>query len=260
MLTAIGEKVKKEIANLNIEAIEATEENLFSIKKLRAELNNNFKELEERRKYIKGVVLKPYDDFDAKYKNLIAAEFQNADALLKDKTSIVENEILTQKTDNLKCYFTEKNTFDFIKFEDLGLKITKSLSDKSIQTEIDRKLNQVESDLSTIETLEHKDRVLAKYQISKDLNHAISNVNIEIQKEKEIAQAKETAKQAVSVAEKPIETPIEKTEAPAIEEPVKEDTPETDTKIYKMNFSVMGTKEQLKSIKDFMEQKGIKYE
>ena len=257
MLSAIGEKVKTEIANLNIEAIEATEENLSSIKKLRAELNKNFSDLEERRKFIKGVVLKPYDDFDVNYKNLIAVEFQNADALLKDKASIVESEILTKKTDNLKAYFVKKNRFDFIKFEDFGLKITKSSSDKSIQTEIDRKLKQVEGDLAVIETLEHKDRVLAKYHISKDLNHAISNVNIEIQKEKEIAEAK--SKQVALVTEKTTDAPVEKPEEPVIEGHVK-GTPEADTKIYKMNFSVFGTKSQLKSIKEFMEEKGIKYE
>ena len=255
MLSAIGEKVKTEIANLNIEAIEATEENLSTIKKLRAALNGNFSELEERRKYIKSTVLKPYDDFEENYKKLIAGEFKAADILLKDKAVFVDDSILSKKIDGLKTYFSEKNTFEFIKFEDLGLKIIKSASDKSIQTEIDNKLKQIANDLAVIETLEHKDRVLAKYQLSKDLNASISSVNIEIQKEKEIKDAEEAKKAqrvVTVVAPKPeiIETSV-------IEEPKQAES--VDNKKYKMNFSVIGTKAQFKELKEFMDQKGIQY-
>ena len=47
-----------------------------------------------------------------------------------------------------------------------------------------------------------------------------------------------------------------------IEEPKEEvkEPVEEDAKVYKMNFSVFGTKAQLKSIKEFLEKEGIQYE
>ncbi len=265
MLSAIGEKVKTEIANLNIEAIEATEENLSTIKKLRAALNGNFSELEERRKYIKSTVLKPYDDFEENYKKLIAGEFKAADILLKDKAVFVDDSILSKKIDGLKTYFSEKNTFEFIKFEDLGLKIIKSASDKSIQTEIDNKLKQIANDLAVIETLEHKDRVLAKYQLSKDLNGSISSVNIEVQRENAIKAAAEKAAEAKKeqIAEPTPEAIAEPAEEPLfidVPNPVFVDPEPEDAKIYSSSFRVFGTKSQFKELKEFMNLKGIKYE
>jgi hypothetical protein len=94
-------------------------------------------------------------------------------------------------------------------------------------------------------------RVLAKYQIVKDLNHAISEVNLEVQREDAIrARQKEQEAAKAEVKPEPIVQP-----KPAESEPAKE--PE---QTFKCSFMVYGTKDQLRELKEFMNAKGLKYE
>lgn len=65
----IAKNVEAKIESLNIDTLEPTEDNLSVIKSTRAELNNDFKTLEEQRKMVKDIVLKDYNAFEDKYKN-----------------------------------------------------------------------------------------------------------------------------------------------------------------------------------------------
>lgn len=250
-LENIGELVKAKIDSIGIDSIEATEENLSVLKSTRAALNNQFKDFEDRRKFIKDNVLKPYNDFEDKYKSFITINFKNADDQLKSKITTVETGILNTKIDGLKAYFAENNPFDFIKFEQLGLKITRSASDKSIKDHIDAGINQVEIDIETINTLPNKERVLAQYQMNLDLNASISSVNIAIEREKQIEARKQEAAK-----------PIVQQDQPVIEEPKQAPPVENaeDNKLYKTSFKIVATKQQIRDLKQFMEERGISYE
>lgn len=255
-LENIGEFVKEKIASIGIDSIEATEVNLSVLKSTRAALNNQFKDFEDRRKFIKDTVLKPYDDFEDKYKSFITINFKNADDQLKGKITTVESGILNNKIDALKVYFSENNPFDFVKFEQLGLKITRSASDKSIKNQIDLALSQIAVDIETINTLQHKERVLAQYQMSLDLNAAISSVNIAIERENQIEAAekeKEVIQQEAPKALPVIEEPKD-VEPEAIAEVVE------NSELYKTSFKIIATKQQIRDLKQFMEEKGIRYE
>lgn len=255
-LENIGEFVKEKIASIGIDSIEATEANLSVLKSTRAALNNQFKDFEDRRKFIKDTVLKPYDDFEAQYKSFITINFKNADDQLKGKITTVESGILNNKIDALKVYFSENNPFDFVKFEQLGLKITRSVSDKSIKQQIDASINQIGADIETINTLQHKERVLAQYQMSLDLNAAISSVNIAIERENQIEadkKEKEVIQQEAPKALPVIEEP-KAVEPEAIAEVVE------DAELYKTSFKIIATKQQIRDLKQFMEEKGIRYE
>lgn len=250
-LECIGELVKEKIASIGIDSIEATEANLSVLKSMRAALNNQFKDFEDRRKFIKDTVLKPYEDFEAQYKSFITINFKNADDQVKSKITTVESGILNEKIDGLKAFFSENNPFDFVKFEQLGLKITRSASDKSIKEQIGARINQISSDIETIKTLQHKERVLAQYQMSLDLNAAISSVNIAIERENQIEAAekeKEVIQQEAPKAPPVIEEPKEATEVVA------------DTELYKTSFKIIATKQQIRDLKQFMEERGIRYE
>lgn len=266
-LQEISDKVKAEVESFGIDKIEATEENLSLMKKTRASLNNRFRDFEDRRKFIKATVLKPYDDFEESYKTLISSVFNNAESSLKSNISTVESGILDEKIQDLKRYFESVNTFDFLKFEYLDLKINRSTSDKSIQDSINQQLDKVQQDLATINTLPNKDRVLVRYQMSRDLNASISAVNIEMEREKEIAEAKqreleraaqlakqrklrEVAQQAEKEARITEEAPAEVEREIIVEEP----------KTYRSSFKVIATMQQLQELKEFMNLKGIKYE
>jgi hypothetical protein len=245
LLDAISEEVKAKIEALNLDSIEASETTLTTIKNIRSELGRDFKDLEEKRKLVKEMVMKPYNDFDEQYKVKISSLFNDADKKLKAKIDDVENEILARKTEGLQDYFLLHNKHDFIKFDDVGLHIIKSKSDKVYQDEIDEYLKKIDNDLNTIATVTFEERVLAKYQIVKDLNRAISEVNIEVQREDAI-RAKQKADQETKPEQAKQDQP-----KPEIVEPAQ---------TFKCSFTVYGTKEQLKRLKEFMKDEGIKYE
>ena len=251
---AKGKEIEERIASLNIETMEPTEDNLRVIKSTRTELKKEFDFYEQKRKMIKDLVMKPYQDFEAVYKEFIASKFKNADALLKEKIRVVEDGILAQKIEKLKAYFNEINTFDFIKFEDLELHIIKSKSDKHYKEQIEEYLLNVQSDLNTIDTLENKERILAKYQIYKDLNRAISEVNLEIEREKAIQQKAMQQAKVEPVAEPKPQEPMQQ------EAQTEQKAESQEVKQYVAKFKVKATIEQIKALKAFMQQNNIEFE
>jgi hypothetical protein len=259
LLKQISEGVKAKIESLNLDALVASEETLTDIKNIRAELNKDFKSLEEQRKLVKEIVLKDYNKFEDEYKKLISSQFSEADNRLKSLAQTVDDEILARKITGIEDYFEQKNTYDFIKFADVGLHIIKSKADKAYQTEIDEYLAKVANDLQTISTVSYEDRVLAKYQIFKDLNRAISEVNIEVQREDAIkAKQREDALRADEQVK--VETVIQDEPAPVSSPKVEPEIPAEKEQIFKATFTVFGTKNQLRKLKEFMISEGIKYE
>ncbi len=247
LLERISNEVIEKINSLAIDKIEANETTLKTIKNTRAELGKEFKTLEEQRKMVKEIVLKDYNEFEDTYKRLIATHFKQADITLKNLVASVDDKILSKKINRVKEFFEDKNKNKFLEFEDLNIKIIKSRSDKSIKEEIIQYLSQVDHDLKTIETLEESDRVLAKYQISKNLAEAIAQTNLEIDREKKI-QAQKAKKE---------EEEAKNTDKRVFDSIVIEAIPPKEEKKYKTSFKVRGTKQQLSELKNFIIAKEI---
>ncbi len=255
LLAQISTQVKDKIESLNIDTLEPSEETLKTIKDTRSDLSKEFKTLEEQRKMVKEIVLKDYNEFEDNYKRLIADQFKTADAKLKTLVDSVEDGILSKKIYGLKAYFDEQNAYDFLRFEDLGLHIIKSKSDKSIKEEIDAYIVQVAANLDTIETLQNKERILAKYHMTKDLNLSISQVNLEIQREEAIkAQQEATIAKNAQVEQPKKEIPVEVVYAP------KEEVTAIKEEVFQCTFTVYATKAQLSKMKQFLKDEGISYE
>ena len=277
IIDEIAQKVETKIESLNIETLEPTEGNLSLIKSTRAELNNDFKTLEEQRKMVKDIVLKDYNTFEDKYKQLISSKFKDADKTLKSLVDTVSDGILNKKIVGIKEYFMDNNTREWIRFEDLELKIIKSKSDKKIKEEIDEYLANIKQSLETIQTLQNSDRVLAKFQMSKNLSDAISQTNLEIQREEQIkaqneARAKaeqerkeqETEKARLQKEEFNRQVQIQSIEhvqqagtQVQHEEPIIQ---EEAQKVFSTSFRVFGTREQFAMLKQFMNDNNIRYE
>ena len=103
-------KVISEDIDAKIEAalsLECTEETVKKIKAVRAELNKNFLELEERRKAVKTAIMTPYERFEEIYKKYVSSKFRNADSDLRDRINQVENDIKNQKKLEVVFYFDE---------------------------------------------------------------------------------------------------------------------------------------------------------
>jgi hypothetical protein len=253
LLNKISLEVKEKIDALNLDDLEASEETLTTIKNVRADLNKDFKTLEEQRKLVKEIVLSDYNKFEDDYKRLVSSQFTAADTKLKGLVASVDDEILARKVEGIKDYFISQNKHDFITFENVGLHIIKSNSDKKYQDEIDEFFAKVDNDLKTIETLPNEQRTLAKYQIVKDLNRAIAEVNQEIVREDAIRakqkEADEARQKEVAEVKKP------ETVQPEIAQPKP-----VENKVYTTTFTVHGTIDELKKLKKFLENERIKYE
>ena len=81
-LKELSTEVDKKVENAK--GLICTEENVKTIKQVRADLNKEFKEVEKQRKEVKEKVLAPYMQFEMIYKEYIS-EYRSADNDLKKK-------------------------------------------------------------------------------------------------------------------------------------------------------------------------------
>lgn len=86
----IIKSVKSRIAQLNIDEIEATEENKSVLKELRSELNRELADYENARKEIKKKVDEPYKEFEQAYKPLKEL-YDGASNTLREKVNTIED-------------------------------------------------------------------------------------------------------------------------------------------------------------------------
>lgn len=240
-----------------------TEETVKTVKDVRAMLNKESKEFEDKRKQVKTEVMKPYEEFEKIYKECIADKYKKADVELKNKIDSVENELKENKKTEVVNYFNEylnSKNIDFITFERANINITLSASMKSLKEQSKNFIDKIADDLNLIDTQEHKAEILVEYKQSLNVSNAITTVNnrfkaIEEEKakqerEKELQDyilevARESDKHIPTIEEVPQMT----LEAPTIEE-----------EILTLKFTVRGTRTQLKALKEFLESGGYDYE
>ena len=252
--TVIDERVK------NATSLVCTEESVKTIKEIRAELNKDYKEFENKRKLVKEQVLKPYNDFENVYKECISDKFRNADLILKGKIDNVENELKAKKEKEIKEYFEEykkANNIDFITYEQAKINVTLSASMKSLKEQAKQFIDKIVDDLKLIETQEHKTEILVEYKQTLNVSQAITSVTnrfkaIEEEKKK-IEQEKELQKFVVDTAK----------ESDKYSEQIILNSPSVEEKtedILTLKFTVRGTRTKLRELKQFLESGGYDYE
>lgn len=245
-LKAMSEIIDSKVENAN--KLVANEETKQELKNVRAELNKEFAELETQRKEIKNKVLKPYEDFENIYKEFISSKYKYADETLKAKIDSVENTLKEEKEDKVKSYFNElvaQKKIDFVNYEQLGIKVTLSTSEKSLKEQVKAYIDKVSSDLQTIWNLDNCNEVLVEYKKTLDLNQSIQEV---AERHKELERIEET-KSVEKTTEKPI---------PKVEQLAK--PKEVDTKIYTFKLIVKGNREKLIALRNFLQEGGYEYE
>lgn len=247
----IDEKVESALS------LEVSDETVKDVKKVRAELNADFKMLETKRKEVKDKVMTPYNQFEEIYKTYVSEKFKKADVDLKTKIDNVENEQKRIKTEEVKVYFDElceSENIDFVSYEQANINVTLSASMKSLKEQAKAFVDKICDDLKLIDTQEHKAEILAEYKVTLNVSNAITTVTDRIKREEE-----EKAKlEQVIEQELNDEIMLEKIEnISAPKEIVKEETSE---EVFEMTFKVRGTLEQLKIVKEFLENGGYDYE
>lgn len=266
-------------------AMECTEENKQDIKKLRTSLSKQFTTLEEKRKGVKNAILGPYNEFEQIYKECVTNIFKPADEQLKAKIAAVEDAQKKEKEEKALKYFNEyveSKGIDFLTFENVGLTINLSISDKKCKDTIKAFVDRVAGDLALIDTQQHKEEILVEYKQNLNVSKAITSVTtrhrlIE-EEERRRAEAEARGKaEAEQVAA--VETAMEESEQTAFEAPVVETPDESEfipepvanpvyrgeesfvkqAKKYKVKFEVEGTMDDLRAMKQLLSGRGMKY-
>lgn len=241
-----------------------TDENVKTIKQIRAELNKEFKEVEQQRKLVKEQVLAPYMQFETIYKQYISDKYKDADSDLKLKINSVEDELKNKKEQEIKDYFEEykiANNIDFITYGQARINVTLSASMKSLKEQAKQFIDKIIDDLNLIETQEHKAEILVEYKQTLNVAQSITSVtnrfkaieeekkrqeqkvvHIEMNRNHEITQ--KSYEQLENAFNKPLEQPKE----------------EKQEEILTLKFTVRGTRTKLKELKQFLESGGYDYE
>lgn len=251
-LVAFASKIQMDLEELNVENMPATDDNKKTLKETRAEINKNIKTFEDERKRIKKLVLDPYELFEKDYKELIKDPLEKASNVLKTKIDAIEDVQKKEKEEELRAYFDEKKIayeIDFLIFEDLDISVGVSTVVSAVKRLTDQVFTETLADLNKIKSSKHQEKLLKHYIEVKDLKRAEELTKQELE---------QIAKVNQMIQSQAVEITVNEPVSEEIEKPVMEEI--KDNQIYEMSFKVWGTKEQLLSIKEFLEKEGIKYE
>lgn len=264
----IDEKVK------NAVALVCTDENVKIIKDVRATLNKELKEFEDKKKQVKAEIMRPYEDFESSYKKYISDKYKSADAELKNKIDTVENELKANKKTEVVNYFNEylsSKNIDFVTYEQANINITLTVSMKSLKEQAKNFIDKIADDLNLIDAQEHKAEILVEYKQSLNVSKAITTVTnrfkaIEEEKarqERDVELKKEIveiAKDGDKYAETKHVPTIEEVPQMEIETSLKEPVAEEQEEILTLTFKVKGTRKKLRALKEFLVNGGYEYE
>lgn len=251
----IKEKVDKSLS------LVCTEDTVKDVKKVRAELNKEFQELEAQRKEIKSAIMDKYNEFETIYKARVANLYNEADSSLKEKIANVEYQLKKEKEEEIREFFEEhcKDKNVNIQFERMGLNITLSASMKSLKEQTLAFIEKIASDLQLIELEEYKEEILLEY--NKTLDFANSKLVV-VQRHKQIEEMQkrqEELDRKKAEEEKVIEAVEEVIEEEITAPELVEDDVEEEQQMMVVAFQVTATVEQIRELKQWLKERNIQY-
>ena len=233
-LKTISDEIQKRVDYA--EKLVCTIDTIKDIKKQRTILRNQFNDLETQRKQVKAEFQAPYLRFEKVYKELISDKYKNADVQLKRKIDNVESELKLQKENNIREYFNEyceSEGIDFVKFEQIGLNINLSATEKSLREQIKAFVDKVKNDIELIQHEDNSAEIMIEYTKHLNVSRAIIEVKERHKKLSEI----------VNSADKNVQNDTNEQQKETLKAP---------EQIYTMNFKVSGTKQQLVKLKQYL--------
>lgn len=264
-LPVIEEKLKQLSEDISekvesAKALVCTEENVKTIKQVRANLNKEFIQVENQRKAVKEQILEPYMKFEKIYKEYISDKYKSADEDLKTKINTVENELKVQKEQEIKNYFEElktANNIDFVTYEQAKINVTLTASKKSLKEQVDSFINKILDDLKLIETQDNKAEILVEYK--KDLNVSRAITEVVNRKEELLKIQQQQIDRNLQEEKNRIQENLNNLASDNTDNQIQQEV-QTQEKIYKITFTVTGTAVRLKQLKDYMLREGYQYE
>lgn len=233
-------------------ALECSEDTRKEVKKVRAQLNKDLEDFENRRKEVKKKIEEPYKQFEQIYKENISEPFKAGINKLDEKIRTVESGIKSEKTRKVEVYFDEYQKsmgIDFLSLEKSRIQITLSASEKSLKTAAKEYIDKAADDLKLIETQKHSDEILLEYKRNLSVSAAITTVLNRHRELENMADAKaeqaETAAQ-LKAAEDAVDEIMSEIAPPTTVEPEQKEA------IFELTFTVRATKNKLRDLKEFL--------
>lgn len=256
-LKTVKEAVEKRVSEAK--SLACTPDTLTSVKAVRADLNKEFDKLEEQRKAVKSAVMKPYDDFESVYKSCVSNAYKSAIGELGQKIRDTEDGIKADCREQLESYFAELvalENLSWLTFDQLGIEISlteaKQKTHKKLMDRIKEAVSDIAECVKALGRMEYSTEIMVEYKNTLNLPLSVSLVaerhkamereQVEAEARREAVEAQERAVERVDAIAPPVQVSAEQTE------------------ILRTTFTVTGTREQLKKLKNFLIMEGIKYE
>ena len=193
------EEIKKEVAEKvqYYKTLVYTDDQIQDAKKDRATLNKFVQALEDKRKEIKKQCLTPYEDFEAKMKEIISVVNEPI-AIIDKQVKEYDKKKKDEKKNKIKEIFEGIGFQPFVKFESIFRSewLNSAVSLKKIKEEMNASKNQIESDVAAVNALpEFSFEAMEVYQNTLDVSKAIQEGHrlADIQKRKAEYEAKRKA-------------------------------------------------------------------
>lgn len=240
-----------------------TDENVKTIKQVRADLNKEFREVEQQRKAVKEQVLAPYMQFEKVYNEYVSDNYRSADIELKNKIDSVESELKAKKEQDVKDYFEtykSENNIDFITYEQARINVTLTASMKSLKEQAKSFIDKIVDDLKLINTQQNQTEILVEYKKHLNVSRAITDV-MDRKKAIETENLKREEQKVVHIEMNQNHKITERSYG-ELEKAFNREMEETQIKqkIYTITFTVSGTAPRLKQLKDYLLREGYQYE
>ena len=241
-----------------------TEDSIKEAKEDRAKLNKFKDAIETRRKEIKNLCLKPYNEFEARIKELTAL-IDKPILAIDTQVKAFETEQKEAKQVDIKNFYDEVigNLKELLPFEKIfnpkWLNATTKFA--AIEKEMIEKIGKVKGDLKVISDLrldpDMELQVKDKYLNTLDFSLAMAE-KTRLENLKNAIQKRDSEIHTVQVGDiKVTEYTLEQEDNTLVAVPDEE--PQTEEKIYYREFWVKGTKEQLIHLAEYLEDNGILY-
>ena len=261
------EEIGKVVDNalVGIEDMVCDEDNKKEVKKRKQEITAFKNMMEDRRKQIKTQVMAKYEEFNKKYEEEVKSKLVNAESVLTEKYTTIENQQKLDKENELREFaenhFKSNNIQDLVTFNDIGLNITLTASMKALKEQVLTFCNKIVGDLNLIDLEEHKDEIMIEYKNSLNFTNAkiiVANRHKrleEMKKRQEELERKQEEEQ--KIAEKVEEVVEEEIIAPV---EIETTTLEDEEEKFIIQFTVKATKSKLKELKLFLQNGGYEYD
>lgn len=248
----IDETLKK----INELSFEEQEEQKQDIKKYRTYLNSLKTDLENRRKEIKKKINEPYEEFNSYYESTVLCNLNEGIDKLTITINSIEETQKQEKENTLREFYDEyaKKYMinDITKFEDIGLNITLTASEKSLKENIISFCERIANEIELIKNDDFKEEILIEYK-NNGFDYSKAKLDI-INKYKQIEEMKQKLEQQEEQKQVEEQVVEKVNEVIAPKEIVEND------EILESTFTVKTTKDKLLKLIDFMKENEINYE